>query len=115
MNTPLIGYSSDGFYCCLLIYLLRFITDGQMIAIRLSKQVHKATAAIKKGVLLFNGIVGMKSSSRLPMNISEKDALAPSSPVFDNVLHDSQVIKLFNVFGLVLAAVSSSIFTLLFA
>jgi len=62
-----------------------------MIAIRLSKQVHKATAAIKKGVQLFNAVIGMKSGWCLPYNISETEALNPSSPVFDSVLDNSLV------------------------
>jgi multisubunit Na+/H+ antiporter MnhC subunit len=77
------------------IYLfVVFNTDGQMIAIRLSKQVHKATTAIKRGVQLFNAVIGMNCSSCLPGNISEKDAMVPSSHVFDSVLDNSLVISL---------------------
>ena len=54
----------------------------QIIGIRLSKQVRKATAAVQKGVQLYNAVIGIKSGSLLCQNIAEKDALIPSSPVF---------------------------------
>ena len=66
-------------------------SDGQMIAIRLSKQVQKATTAVKKGVQLYNGVSGMKSGSRYPQTITEKDALIPSSSVFSSILEYQQV------------------------
>jgi hypothetical protein len=66
-------------------------SDGQMIAIRLSKQVQKATAAVKKGVQLYNAVGGMKSGSLLHQTITEKDALIPSSAIFISILENQQV------------------------
>jgi hypothetical protein len=66
-------------------------SDGQKIAIRLSKQVHKATSAIKKGVQFYNAVVGLKAGSYLPQTVTEKDALVPSSSMFSGILDIQQV------------------------
>jgi hypothetical protein len=76
------------------IYILLLYADGQMVATRLSKQVKKATAAVKKGVALYNGVGGMKPGSKVPDSISETDALVPTSDVFASVLVCDQVGKI---------------------
>ena len=47
--------------------------DGQSVYIRLNKQLKKATAAVRRGVSLYNGVIGMSASlSTFPASVTEK-------------------------------------------
>ena len=67
-------------------------SDGHKVAVRLNKQVKKASGAIRKRVTAYNSVTGFSSSTgaTLPGTVSEIDVL-PSSSIFATVLDISQV------------------------
>lgn len=75
-------------------------SDGQTIAVRLNKQVKKASSAIRKGVTAYNSVRGFIASAgaTLPGSIDEKEVSSTSS-IFRTILDISQVVY-FNTYCL---------------
>lgn len=68
--------------------------DGQAVAIRLSKQINKATAEVKKFVDLYNR---QPAVNNLPTTVSVSDALDVSNQIYFNVLCSQEVIAHYSV------------------
>lgn len=75
-------------HTAMIIYVI--FTDGQAVAHRLSKQLNRTSASIRKHVTLYNNC-RIYGETTLPINITFDEAVATPSEIYISIENSVQV------------------------